>query len=426
MTRNPDYFKPGLPYLDELVFRIIPQAATQVAALERGEVDYLSGVPGPDLARLQQSDRFTLTKSGAGSGGSFCITTLIFNLERANVNKVEVRQALAHAIDRKKMLGEIHFGQGKVATAAISSAIGWAHNPKVQQYPLDTAKANVLLDQAGLARGADGMRFKVIFVHSTGFAKYGELMKADLAKVGVDVQLEALEVNAASSRTFIKRDFDLGFASYCNGPDPEIGVRRMYVSSNIGPILFSNGAAYRNATVDGNFDKAVVAVEKADRAKAYFEIQRRCPRSRSSEIAPRPATKRNTAAPSRWTCSSTDSNVSGTIASTPSSARPTAAGRVPRPTASATPQASSIARSARPGASGRTRSEGTNSSPTSAATASAMPTCSPSASGAAPVKRSRTRTAAGSSTRRSTRYATATAASASTNAASTGSVRRSE
>lgn len=273
MTRNPDYFKPGLPYLDELVFKIIPQAATQVAALERGEVDYLSGVPGPDLARLRQSDKYTITKSGAGSGGSFCITTLIFNLERPNVNKAEVRQAFAHAIDRNKMLAEIQFGQGKVATAAISSAIGWAHNPSVQQYPLDTAKANALLDQAGLAKGTDGMRFKVTFVHATGFAKYGELMKADLAKVGVDLQLAALEVNAANQRVFIKRDFDLGFASYCNGPDPEIGVRRMYVSSNIGPVLFSNGAAYRNPKVDESFDKAVAAVEKSDRAKAYFEIQ---------------------------------------------------------------------------------------------------------------------------------------------------------
>ena len=273
MVRNPDYFKPGLPYLDELVFKIIPQSNTQVAALERGEVDFLSGVPGPDLARLQASGNYTLAKSGAGSGGSFCITTMIFNLERPNVNNVAVRQAFAYAIDRKKMLDEIQFGQGKVAIAAISSAIGWAHDPNVQQYPLDIAKANALLDQAGLAKGPSGMRFKVTFVHATSFAKYGELMKADLAKIGVDMDLAALEVNAANERTFIKRDFDLGFASYCNGPDPEIGVRRMYVSSNIGPVLFSNGAAYRNASVDENFDRAVAAVEKPERAKAYFAIQ---------------------------------------------------------------------------------------------------------------------------------------------------------
>ncbi len=69
------------------------------------------------------------------------------------------------------------------------------------------------------------------------------------------------------------KNFDIGSASYCNGPDPEIGVRRVYVSSNIGPILFSNGAGYKNPRVDTLFDQAAAANDKAERAKAYFEIQ---------------------------------------------------------------------------------------------------------------------------------------------------------
>ena len=52
LARNPAYFKPGLPHLDELVMRIIPDAGTQVLALENGEVDFLWGVPGPHQARL--------------------------------------------------------------------------------------------------------------------------------------------------------------------------------------------------------------------------------------------------------------------------------------------------------------------------------------------------------------------------------------
>ncbi len=273
MVRNESYFKPGLPYLDEIVFRIIPQAATSVLALEKGEVDYLGSVPGPDLERLQKDSRLTLTKSGAGSGGSFCITTLIFNLERSPLNRVEVRQAFAYAIDRTQMLEQVQFNQGRVANAPINSSITWATNPNVQQYPLDREKARSLLDRAGLAPGGNGTRFKVTFVHATSFAKYGELMKQHLAPVGIDVDLVAMEVNAANARVFIKRDFDLGFASYCNGPDPEIGVRRMYVSSNIGPVLFSNGAAYRSARVDELFDRAAALVDQKERGKLYAEIQ---------------------------------------------------------------------------------------------------------------------------------------------------------
>src|SRR5437879_7263417 len=51
--------------------------------------------------------------------------------------------------------------------------------------------------------------------------------------------LESLDFNAAVQKVFVQKNFDLGIASYCNGNDPEIGVRRLYVSTNIGPIPFS-------------------------------------------------------------------------------------------------------------------------------------------------------------------------------------------
>lgn len=273
MVRNPDYFKPGLPYLDELIFKVIPQASTQILSLERGEVDYVSGIPGPDLARLRANKDLTITQSGAGSGGSFCETTLIFNLTRQPIGNLAVRQALAYTIDRQQILDQVNFGQGKVAISPISSSIAWAHNPNVTKYPLDPAKANQLLDAAGFPKDANGVRFKLNYVHATGFAKIGELMKQSLAPVGIDLVLTPLEVNAANQRTFVAKDFDIGSASYCNGPDPEIGVRRVFVSSNIGPILFSNGASYRNPKVDALFDQAAAAATKAERAKAYFEIQ---------------------------------------------------------------------------------------------------------------------------------------------------------
>jgi len=273
MVRNENYFKPGLPYLDEIDFRIIPQASTAVAALEAGEVDYVQGVPGPDLARVRANPAISLAQTGAGSGGSFCADTMFFNLSRPPLDKPEVRQAFAYGLDRGQILHEVYFDQGRVAKSAISADIGWATDPNVQQYPHDPAKANQLLDQAGLPRGADGTRFTSTFVHATSYAKYGELMKQQLAEVGININLLPLEVNAANEQNYIKKDFDLGFASYCNGPDPEIGVRRMYVSNNIGPILFSNGAGYRNPQVDQLFDQAAAAVDRSDRAKAYYQIQ---------------------------------------------------------------------------------------------------------------------------------------------------------
>ena len=61
-------------------------------------------------------------------------------------------------------------------------------------------------------------------------------MRQNLAEIGVDLVLRPMEVNAANEAVFVKQEFDMGIASYCNGPDPEIGVTRVYVSSNIKPI----------------------------------------------------------------------------------------------------------------------------------------------------------------------------------------------
>jgi peptide/nickel transport system substrate-binding protein len=73
---------------------------------------------------------------------------------------------------------------------------------------------------------------------------------------------------------FVKKSFDLGMASFCNGADPEIGVRRVYVSSNIGPYPFSNGAGYRNPRIDTLFDQGASSANRAERRAIYVEIQK--------------------------------------------------------------------------------------------------------------------------------------------------------
>ena len=86
------------------------------------------------------------------------------------------------------------------------------------------AKANQLLDSAGLAKGADGFRFKPTAVIPNTVSKMAEVLKENLAQVGVNVDLKIVDFNEANQTVFIKREFDLGYASQWNGPDPEIGV----------------------------------------------------------------------------------------------------------------------------------------------------------------------------------------------------------
>ncbi|HBY97216.1 MAG TPA: peptide ABC transporter substrate-binding protein [Chloroflexi bacterium] len=274
LARNEHYFKAGLPHLDEVVFRIIPEDSTQLAALEQGEVDYVWRVPGPDIAHLSANPEMALEQVASGPGGGYCIMTLTFNLERPIFQDLQVRQAFAHAINREQLLEQVQFGQGRVATSPISSQIAWAHIDPEPRYDYSPEKANQLLDEAGHSRGADGTRFKVDIVHFPAFNRWSEVMRENLAEVGIDLEIRPLDRNAAVETIFTKRDFDTNLISYCNNQDPEIGVRRMYVSDNIGPIPFSNGAAYKNPHIDELFDQAASTADREKRATAYAEIQR--------------------------------------------------------------------------------------------------------------------------------------------------------
>jgi peptide/nickel transport system substrate-binding protein len=97
LARHLAYFKPGLPYLDEVVMRIIPEATVQVLALENGEVDFLWGVPGPHQSRLSADARVKMAQTAYNPGGSNCIMTLSFNLEHPILKEQDLR-TLSHSL----------------------------------------------------------------------------------------------------------------------------------------------------------------------------------------------------------------------------------------------------------------------------------------------------------------------------------------
>lgn len=273
LERNADYFKAGLPKLERLIFRVIPDSTTQLLALEQGEVDYVNRIPLADVERLREQGDIALVDSSTGPGGGNCIITMSFNLERELLQSSEVRQAIAHAIDRDRIVSQVQFDLGRVAKAPISSAIGWAHGEgSLSAYSYDPAKSGALLDAAGKTSG-DGARFAINIVHFPRFSKYAEVMKQDLAKVGIELISRPLDRAAAVDAIFKQRDFDTNLISYCNGLDPDIGVKRMYVSNNIGPIPFSNASAYRNDRVDELFDAAGKTSERDARQSLYQEAQ---------------------------------------------------------------------------------------------------------------------------------------------------------
>jgi peptide/nickel transport system substrate-binding protein len=277
MSRNDQYFRPGLPYLDKVIAKITPDAPARVLALEAGEVDYIQSyfLLKQEVARLRQNASVQV-KQDTDLPGTF---VMFFNTQKKPLDDKRVRQALARGTNRAQMLEQAVFGVGSVAKSAIHGALGWAYNPAVDYtklYPYDPAKANALLDQAGLKRGPDGTRFKVRLVYNVaqaGLNAMAELARNDWKALGVEVTAEPVEFQVTIDRAFTKRDYEVTLQPYTTAGDPAIGIARAYVTMNDGRP-FTNPTGYSNPKVDELFAQAATAPQRDDRRKAYFEVQR--------------------------------------------------------------------------------------------------------------------------------------------------------
>jgi peptide/nickel transport system substrate-binding protein len=181
-----------------------------VLALEAGEIDYVQSffLLKQEVARLRQN-RNVQVRPETDLPGVFI---LFFNTTRKPLDDKRVRHALAMGLNRQQMLEQAVFGLGAVAKSAIHTGIGWASNPAVDYtklYAFDAAKANALLDEAGLRRGGDGTRAKlrlVFNVAQAGFSAMAEIMRNNWKALGIEITVEPVEFQVTLDRVFVKHD----------------------------------------------------------------------------------------------------------------------------------------------------------------------------------------------------------------------------
>ena len=287
LEANEDYTVRERPFLDRVVLRIMPEASSQVIALETGEVDWVWRIPEPDVQRFDGDPDVEMLQTFRGAGSANCPMTMGFNLDRPVTSNLDVRTAIAHALDREAFVERVLHGAGQVPQAPVHSNIEWATAEDAPFPEHDLEEAGRLLDAAGWVRDGDDTRvaqgvegvedgtpFEIDFLHFPTFVEYGELLRSQLAEIGIDVELRTLEPPVFIETVFEDRDFDTNIISYCQSADPEIGVRRMFDSEQIGPVPFSNAAGYANPEVDALFQEAVRTVGRDARGELYRGFQR--------------------------------------------------------------------------------------------------------------------------------------------------------
>jgi peptide/nickel transport system substrate-binding protein len=152
LVANPLYWR-GRPKLNTIVYKIVPDRDTLLAQLAAHHVDMWYQFSGAYLARIQELPAFSVFRQP-----SYAYSHYDFNLTHAAVSDPVVRQALRLALDRQAIVDKVEHGVGVVQDSVTPKTAPYFVD--VGTTPYDPAKANALLDRAGWARGADGIRAK--------------------------------------------------------------------------------------------------------------------------------------------------------------------------------------------------------------------------------------------------------------------------
>ena len=209
LKKNPDYFL-GFPWLDSVVFRVLPDPLTLQLAFQTRQVDFWNVDPWA-VKGLQGDSRFDLF-SAPGNAYNY----IGWNLRRPMFQDLKVRQALAQAVNVPQMIKYILYGHGVQSTGIFTPQM-WFFDPSVKPLAYDPEAAKRLLDEAGWKPGPDGIRVKDGKRFSfTLLANNGNevrrdiatLLQDDLKQVGIEVKVEIYEWAVLLKRFVNKGEFD--------------------------------------------------------------------------------------------------------------------------------------------------------------------------------------------------------------------------
>ncbi|GBD46830.1 ABC transporter substrate-binding protein [Methylopila sp. Yamaguchi] len=277
LERNPNYWDKPKPYLDRLIFRVIPDAAARAAAFEKGEVQYgvLSPVPLKDAKRLAELPTLKVETKGYEWLSPFLFIDL--NVDNPQLKDVRVRRAIAHAIDKAALARIVWFGFGEPASSPVPSTLKAFHDPAAPAYAFDTKQAEALLDEAGFPRGAGGVRFTLnhdYIPYGDDYKRSAEFIKQALKRVGVEVNVRTQDVPTYTKRVYGDRDSDVALTWFAAFSDPQVGVTRVYNSASIGKnIPWTNGSGYRNPEVDALISSVQGEADPEKRVADFRKLQ---------------------------------------------------------------------------------------------------------------------------------------------------------
>lgn len=268
LKKNAKYRMAGLPKIETLTYRSVPENGARMAMLQAGEAQFITPVP-PEMIRLVERNA-ELVVFDKPSLLSLFVT---MNNGKKPFNDVRVRTAMNLAVDKKAYIKVVYSGYADELDSPM--APGLQYYAKQSPWPYDVAKAKALLAEAGYPNG-----FEVTINGgvNTIAKRTLEFLQQQLAVVGIKVTVEPLEAGVLTSRLYANPGPDTttvqmlltGWSSSTG--DADWGIRPFLWGKGWPPVL-NNFAYYKNPAVDEAIEAGLSTVETQKRAAAYAKAQ---------------------------------------------------------------------------------------------------------------------------------------------------------
>jgi len=259
LRRFAGYWDQGKPYLDGIVYRIIPDPAVRGTMVRTGELDAASSPDPKDIPGLTGAqDVKVITENPSGHWWA-----TQWRVDRPPFNNKALRQAIAYGVDREEFVKVMLGGRGTVAKGPTPSNVWW-YNDSTKGYGYDPAKAKSLLAEAGHPGG-----FSAEFATDNNplGLQFAELLQQQLRKINVNITINPVnpadiyQQTLAAKLNWVRTDWTLR-------GDPDGLLRILFYTGN-----FANSTGYSG--VDRLLRDASSTYDRAIRKKVYGEIEQR-------------------------------------------------------------------------------------------------------------------------------------------------------
>lgn len=275
MERNENYWRPGKPYLDQIIVKFIPDSATLLAAIIAGDIDYVyRGLPYEAYKALVTDPKLQVFIDYKPNYKVF----IVFNLNHSDPFKKEVlsnplvRKAIAHAINKTDIVYKATLNVCRVSDRFWAPEF-MPENPSITVYDYNPEKANKLLDEAGYPM-TGGKRFSLELLVRSGEAdevKSAEVLRDYLKAVGIDITIKAVDFTTAEQ---LQANYQYDIAIIKRWINPVFSYYNHHSSAIQKGKILMNIAQYSNPQVDHYYDEwAYYATSDEERTQALLNVE---------------------------------------------------------------------------------------------------------------------------------------------------------